>query len=139
MHSKGLPETMQANPQYGDVLFEVFDHLADRIAYATDAGIKVERIITDPGIGFGKNLQHNVTLLHYLAVFHDLGLPILLGASRKRFIGTLTETEVADARIIGSVAAALHGFSQGVQITRVHDTQETRQALNLHLALSETF
>ena len=137
MHSKGLPDTMQDNPDYGDVLFEVFDHLHERIDFAIQSGIQPERIITDPGIGFGKNLLHNVTLLHYLTVFHDLGAPILLGASRKRFIGTLTKAELASDRVIGSVAVALHGFAQGVQITRVHDVKETRQALDLHIALSE--
>ena len=135
MHSSETPATMQTNPYYDDVVLEVFDHLADRIDHAVSAGIRRDRIITDPGIGFGKTLQHNVTLLRHLAIYHDLGLPILLGASRKRFIGTISDTDVAADRMGGSVAVALHGAAQGVQILRVHDTKETRQALSLHKAL----
>jgi len=136
MHSQGRPETMQDDPHYADVAFDVFDHLAERIAVAEAAGIRRENIITDPGIGFGKTLQHNVTLLQMLALYHDLGLPILLGASRKRFIGTITGSEVASDRLGGSLAVALHGAAQGVQILRVHDTKETRQAISLQKALN---
>lgn len=136
MHSQGRPETMQDDPHYADVAFDVFDHLAERVAAAEAAGIRRENIITDPGIGFGKTLQHNVTLLQMLALYHDLGLPILLGASRKRFIGTITGSEVASDRLGGSLAVALHGAAQGVQILRVHDTKETRQAISLQSALN---
>nr|WP_252734665.1 dihydropteroate synthase [Octadecabacter sp. B2R22] len=136
MHSVETPVTMQDDPQYDDVVLDVFDHLAERIDFAITAGISRDLIITDPGIGFGKTLQHNVTLLRHLAIYHDLGLPILLGASRKRFIGTISETDVAADRMAGSVAVALHGAAQGVQILRVHDTKETRQALSLQKALS---
>lgn len=136
MHSQGQPETMQDDPHYQDVVFDVFDHLADRIAVAEAAGIRRGNIITDPGIGFGKTLQHNVTLLRMLAVYHDLGLPILLGASRKRFIGTITGTDAAHDRRGGSLAVALHGAAQGVHLLRVHDTKDTRQALSLQLVLS---
>nr|WP_237693237.1 dihydropteroate synthase [Octadecabacter algicola] len=136
MHSVETPVTMQDDPKYDDVVLDVFDHLAERIECAVSAGISHDLIITDPGIGFGKTLQHNVTLLRHLAIYHDLGLPILLGASRKRFIGTISETDVAADRMAGSVAVALHGAAQGVQILRVHDTKETRQALSLQKALS---
>ena len=136
MHAKGDPATMQDDPRYGDVTAEVFDHLAERIAVAEAAGIARDRIITDPGIGFGKTLQHNVTLLRRIAVYHDLGLPILLGASRKRFIGTIGGAPDAQDRLGGSVAVALHGAFQGVQILRVHDTRETRQAISLQMALN---
>ncbi|MEL6641405.1 MAG: dihydropteroate synthase [Pseudomonadota bacterium] len=136
MHSQGQPETMQDDPRYAAVTFDVFDHLAERIAAAEAAGIKRANMITDPGIGFGKTLQHNVRLLRDLAIYHDLGLPILLGASRKRFIGTITGADVAADRLGGSVAVALHGALQGVQILRVHDTKETRQALSLQIALN---
>ncbi len=138
MHSVGTPDTMQAQAQYDDVVFDVFDHLAERIAFAVQAGIDRQKIITDPGIGFGKTLQHNVTLLRNLTVYHDLGLPILLGASRKRFIGTISGVEQAAERVAGSLAVALHGVTQGVQVLRVHDTAETRQALSLHLAVNGT-
>ena len=136
MHSQGRPETMQDDPRYDAVTFDVFDHLMERIAAAEEAGIARDRIITDPGIGFGKTLQHNVRLLREIAVYHDLGLPILLGASRKRFIGTITGAEVASGRLGGSLAVALHGAGQGVQLLRVHDTKETRQAISLQIALN---
>jgi len=136
MHSVGTPDTMQDLAQYEDVLFDVYDHLAERIEFAVGHGIARDQIITDPGIGFGKLLQHNVTLLRDLALYHDLGCPILLGASRKRFIGTISRTEQADQRVAGSVAVALHGAAQGVQILRVHDTKETRQALSLQQAMA---
>ena len=136
MHSQGLPEDMQDNPTYEDVVFDVFDHLAERISFAEQAGIAREDIITDPGIGFGKTLQHNLSLLRGLAIYHDLGLPILLGASRKRFIGTINGEDDAAQRLGGSVAVAIHGAAQGAQILRVHDVKETKQALELQLALS---
>ncbi len=95
MHSQGRPEDMQNDPRYDDVLFDVMDYLEERISFAEAKGIKRERIITDPGIGFGKTLEHNVTLLRNLSLLHDLGLPVLLGVSRKRFIGTIGQAEVA--------------------------------------------
>ncbi|WP_282181431.1 dihydropteroate synthase [Aliiroseovarius marinus] len=137
MHSQGRPEDMQNDPRYDDVLFDVMDYLEERISFAEGKGIKRERIITDPGIGFGKTLEHNVTLLRNLSLLHDLGLPVLLGVSRKRFIGTIGQAEVARDRVAGSVAVAMHGIAQGMQILRVHDTFETRQALRLHAAMTE--
>jgi dihydropteroate synthase len=136
MHSQGLPQDMQDDPAYSEVVLDVYDHLSDRIAFAQAAGIKPGRIITDPGIGFGKTLQHNVTLLRDLAIYHSLGLPVLLGASRKRFIGTISGEDAAAARLGGSVAVALHGAAQGAQILRVHDVKETKQALSLQMALN---
>jgi dihydropteroate synthase len=135
MHSVGDPATMQANPVYGDVLREVFDHLAERIAMAEAAGIARHNIIADPGIGFGKTLQHNVALLRGLTVYHELGVPLLLGASRKKFIGTISGAEQAKDRMPGSIAVALHGAALGVHILRVHDVRETRQALDLWSAI----
>ena len=136
MHALGDPATMQRDPHYGDVLLDVFDFLADRVAVAQAAGIPRSRIAVDPGIGFGKTLQHNLTLLNRLSLFHDLGLPVLLGASRKRFIGTIgAETEAA-RRMPGSLAVALAGVAQGMQMIRVHDVAETRQALSLWQAVT---
>jgi dihydropteroate synthase len=129
MHSLGSPETMQNNPQYSDVALEVYDHLAERIAAALQAGIKAAQIIADPGIGFGKTLKHNLILLSDLAMYHDLGVPLLLGLSRKKFIGTIGQAEIAKDRMPGSVAGALHGAAMGVHILRVHDVKETVQAL----------
>lgn len=137
MHAQGTPDVMQNAPRYDDVLFDVMAKLEDRIEFAVSKGVKFERIIADPGIGFGKTLEHNVTLLRNLALLHDLGLPMLLGVSRKRFIGTIGQVENAKDRLAGSVAVALHGVAHGAQILRVHDTFETRQALMLEMALIE--
>ena len=136
MHAQGQPETMQHDPRYENVIFDVVDHLQERLETAMKAGIRAENIIADPGIGFGKTLQHNVTLLRSLALLHDLGLPMLLGVSRKRFIGTLGGAEVAKDRVAGSVAVALNGVAQGAHILRVHDVAETAQALRLQMALT---
>lgn len=138
MHSIATPETMQANAAYDDVLLDVYDHLAERIAVAEAAGIPRHCIIVDPGIGFGKTLEHNLTLIKGLSLFHGLGCPILLGASRKRFIGTLGHAPEAKDRLGGSVAVALEGVRQGVQILRVHDTFATKQAIDLQMAMIGT-
>ncbi len=136
MHAKGDPKTMQDNPHYDDVLLEVFDFLASRIAAAIEAGIPRSRLVADPGIGFGKTLEHNLELLHGLSIFHGLGVPLLVGASRKRFIGALTGESDTKARLPGSIAAALIAAGQGAQILRVHDVAETRQALAVWRAAS---
>lgn len=136
MHAQGTPQTMQNSPRYGNVLHEVHDFLAERIEYALDQGIARARLIVDPGIGFGKTLRHNLTLLSGLSLFHDLGAAVLLGASRKKFIGTLSGVETAGARMPGSVAVALQAAAQGAQIIRVHDVTETVQALALWRALT---
>lgn len=138
MHAQGDPRSMQADPRYDDVVAEVLDALQARIAAAEGAGIARDRIVIDPGIGFGKTLEHNLTLLRWLSVFHDLGLPVLLGASRKRFIGTLTGVDVPAERLAGSLAVALHGAGQGVHVLRVHDVAQTRQALTMWQALNAT-
>jgi dihydropteroate synthase len=131
MHAQGDPATMQKDPRYDDVFAEVFAFLQERIAAAVQAGIPRSHIIIDPGIGFGKTLQHNVTLLRRLSDLHALGQPILLGASRKRFIGQIAGGAAPQDRLGGSIAVALHGAALGVQILRVHDTVQTRQALSL--------
>jgi dihydropteroate synthase len=128
MHARGEPRTMQENPVYADVVLDIYDWLEARVAACERAGIGRNKLIVDPGIGFGKTLAHNLSLLGSLGVFHGLGCPVLLGASRKSFIGRLTGAG-ADDRLPGSIAAALIGAAQGVQILRVHDVAETRQAL----------
>lgn len=138
MHARGTPKFMQQDPQYDDVVAEVMDHLSERIDFAEGRGIAGGKIITDPGIGFGKSAAHNLTLLRNLSVLHDLGRPFLLGASRKRFIGTIGGADTAQDRMAGSVAVALHGVAQGAQILRVHDVAETAQALRLWLAIQGT-
>ena len=131
MHSSGPPETMQDNPIYEDVVLDVYDSLEARIDGLIGQGIRRDRIIADPGIGFGKTMEHNLALLNKSSLFHSLGVPLLLGVSRKGFIGKVTQEDVAKARVIGSVSAALTGVSQGVQIFRVHDVKETRQAFDM--------
>lgn len=137
MHAQGTPQTMQKDPKYNDVRFDVHDWLMAALARAAAAGIDHTRIILDPGIGFGKTVAHNIALLSHLALLHASGCAILLGASRKRFIGVLSGAEATDARLAGSLAVALHGASQGAQILRVHDVEETRQALTLWQAMNE--
>jgi dihydropteroate synthase len=136
MHAQGDPQTMQKDPRYGDVLLDVFDFLAGRMAAAEAAGVARERLIVDPGIGFGKTVEHNLALIRGLSLFHTLGAAVLLGASRKRFIGTLSGVEVAAERVAGSVAAALAGAGQGAQVLRAHDVAETVQALAVWRALA---
>lgn len=127
MHMQGDPRTMQKNPVYQDVTQDVLLYLLDR---AQNSGLKKENICLDPGIGFGKTLEHNLTLLRHLETFVMSGYPILLGASRKSFIAKLMEADTAD-RLGGSLAAVLRGAEAGVQIVRVHDVAATVQALKV--------
>ena len=131
MHHRGRPETMQDDPRYDDVLVEVYEWLEERIEAAQAAGIKRERILVDPGFGFGKNVGHNLELMNGLALFHSLGCPLMIGTSRKRTIGALSNEAPADRRLAGSIAFALKAVEQGVQIVRVHDVFETVQALRI--------
>lgn len=135
MHAQGDPATMQQAPQYDDVLLDVFDFLEAQIEKLTAIGIPQDRIIADPGIGFGKTLEHNLQLLSRLSLFHSLGVPILLGASRKKFIGTIGGEENAERRMPGSIAVALAALKHGSQIVRVHDVPETAQAIALWRAV----
>ncbi|HEU0221500.1 MAG TPA: dihydropteroate synthase [Paracoccaceae bacterium] len=137
MHAQGDPKTMQADPRYEDVLLDVYDWLEARIAACEAAGIPRARLMVDPGIGFGKTLAHNLALIRGLSLFHGLGCPVLLGVSRKGFIGALTGVREAGQRLGGSVAAGLAGLDQGAQILRVHDVGVTKQAIDVWLALNE--
>jgi dihydropteroate synthase len=131
MHHRGAPEVMQEDPRYDDVLVEVYQWLEQRIAGAIDAGVSRENILIDPGFGFGKNVGHNLELMNGLALFHSLGCPLVVGASRKRTIGALSGEAPADKRIAGSIAFALKAAEQGAQIVRAHDVFETVQALRV--------
>lgn len=137
MHAQGDPKTMQQDPQYRDVTGEVLNFLVGRIGQAIQAGMKLSNIIVDPGIGFGKTLAHNLTLLRDMPRFVALGRPVLVGASRKRFIAALDQGAAVEDRLGGSIAAALYAAHQGAQILRVHDVAETRQALTVQKALSD--
>jgi dihydropteroate synthase len=129
MHAQGDPKTMNDNPQYSDVVLDVFDFLEQRIRACVAAGIPRSKLIADPGLGFGKHLHHNVAVLSAMSLYHGLGVPVLLGASRKKLIGQIAGVDLPKERVPGSLAAALHSISQGVQIVRVHDVSETRQAV----------
>ena len=131
MHYQGTPQTMQQNPTYDDALLDVYDWLEARINACVAAGIAREKIILDPGIGFGKTVRHNLEILNGLGLYHALGCPILLGVSRKRFIAALSREEAASERLPGSLAVAVQGAAQGVQMFRVHDVPETVQALKI--------
>lgn len=137
MHHQGEPGSMQDNPRYGDVLVEVFHWLEKRVAAAEAAGIARANILIDPGIGFGKSVGHNLELMNGLALFHGLGCPVVLGASRKRFIGALSNEAPADRRLPGSLALAMKAVEQGAQIVRVHDVAETVQALKVWRGLKD--
>ncbi len=136
MHAQGLPETMQDNPAYGDVLLEVYDYLEARLKACEAAGIPRARIMVDPGIGFGKTMAHNLALLRGISLFHGLGCAILLGVSRKGMIGKIADEPAPERRFAGSIALGLEGLNQGVQMLRVHDIAETRQAIALWNALN---
>lgn len=137
MHSQGDPKTMQRAPHYEDVVEEVYAYLARRIEAAAAAGVAQEKVIVDPGIGFGKTLEHNLALLAGLGRFTGLGAPVLLGASRKRFIAALDRQAPVSERVAGSLAAALEGWRRGASILRVHDVAATRQALAVAVAIEK--
>jgi len=137
MHHQGDPQTMQDDPRYDDVLVEVYLWLEDRIQAAEEAGIARDKILIDPGFGFGKKLAHNLELMNGLALLHALGCPIVIGASRKRTIGALSGEAPPDKRLGGSIVFALKAVEQGVQLVRVHDVFETVQALKVWRGLRD--
>ena len=139
MHMKGTPLTMQKSPEYDSPILDVFDYLQWRVSVCLRAGILPENLIIDPGIGFGKNDEHNISILTRISLLHSLGFPILLGLSRKSLIANLSNGEPADKRLPGSLAAAIYAAAQGVQLLRVHDVSETRQALTIKEALQCSF
>lgn len=134
MHMQGTPQTMQHEPSYENVVQEVREFLAERVAFAESSGVAPERVIIDPGIGFGKTMEHNLCLLRELHEFTQLGQPLLVGASRKRFIGRILDAD-ADARLEGSLAAAVAAALAGANILRVHDVKETWRAVRVANAI----
>jgi dihydropteroate synthase len=136
MHMQGQPQTMQADPRYDCAPLEVYDYLAARVAACEAGGISRERIMVDPGIGFGKTASHNAQILATLPLLHGLGCPVLLAASRKTFVAQLSQGEPPAQRLPGTLAAHLAGLNAGVQALRVHDVAETVQALKVWQALS---
>ena len=130
-HMKGTPKSMQLNPTYNNVLLDIYDFFENKLKYLRNEGIKHNNIILDPGIGFGKNLKHNITLLKNISIFHSLGLPVMLGLSRKRFIKDISRENDTKERIGGTVSSCIQAYLQGVQILRVHDVKEIDQAFKV--------
>jgi dihydropteroate synthase len=135
MHSQGTPQTMQKNPSYTNVIEDIYAFFEERLEACKTARIEKKNLILDVGIGFGKTLEHNLLLLGNIKHFQDLGCPLLLGTSRKGFIGALSQNEPSESRQGGSLASALWGLSQGVQIFRVHDVAQTAQAFAVYRAI----
>ena len=138
MHMQGTPKNMQLNPKYSNVVTDIIEFFNDRINKYVTNRIEKKRIIIDPGIGFGKTLEDNLQVLGNIKKFHDLGVPILIGTSRKSFIGKIDQNTDVEGRLPGSISSALWCVSQGVQFLRVHDVKETRQALKIYQAISES-
>ena len=130
-HMKGTPKNMQIKPIYKNVLLDIFDFFEAKLKYLRKQGIKHNNIILDPGIGFGKNLKHNITLLKNISIYHSLGLPVMLGLSRKRFIKDISRENDTKERIGGTVSSCIQAYLQGVQILRVHDVKEISQAFKV--------
>jgi dihydropteroate synthase len=130
-HSLGNPDIMQDNPKYKNVLLDIYDFFEEKIKFLRRVGINHNNIILDPGIGFGKNLKHNMTIIKNISIYHSLGLPILLGISRKKFIKELSDNNDSSSRIGGTISSSIFAMMQGVQILRVHDVNEVNQSVKV--------
>ncbi len=130
-HMKGNTETMQKNPSYNNVLLDIYDYFEDKLRQIRKSGIKHNHIILDPGVGFGKNMKHNITLINNVSIFHSLGLPVMLGISRKRFIKDISGNNDSKERIGGTVSSSIFSILQGVQILRIHDVNEVNQGIKV--------
>ncbi|MDA8851417.1 dihydropteroate synthase [Candidatus Pelagibacter sp.] len=130
-HSQGTPEKMQKNPKYKNELLDIYDFFEQKIKFLISKGIKHNNIMIDPGIGFGKNLKHNMNLIRSVSIFHTLGFPILLGLSRKKFIKDLSGKNDSKDRLGGTVASSLYAIMQGVQVLRIHDVNELTQSIKV--------
>ena len=135
-HIQGSPKNMQKNPKYKNVLLDVYDYFENKISTIRKKGIKHNNILIDPGIGFGKNLKHNITLISKISIFHSLGFPILVGISKKKFIKDISGTNDSKERIGGTVSTVLFCMLQGVQILRVHDVNEIKQSIKVFKSIN---
>ena len=135
-HMKGAPEIMQKKPSYKNVLLDIYDYFEDKLKLIRKKGIKHNHIILDPGIGFGKNMKHNITLINNISIFHSLGLPVMLGISRKRFIKDISGNNDSKERIGGTVSSSIFSILQGVQILRIHDVNEVNQGIKVFKKLN---
>ena len=130
-HMKGTPKNMQINPSYKNVLLDIYDFFEMKLKKLRKHGIRHNQILIDPGIGFGKNLKHNITLIKNISIFHSLGFPILLGVSRKRFIRDISGVNESKNRLGGTLSSSIYSLTQGVQILRIHDVNEINQGLKV--------
>lgn len=137
MHMQGNPENMQDSPKYNNVIDEILAFFDERLAYCQKQGIAEDKVILDPGLGFGKTLEHNLQIIKHLDAFHKFGCPVLLGASRKGFIGNISAEKSPKDRLAGSLASALIGLEKGARYFRVHDVKETKQAFDVHRAVMD--
>ena len=137
-HIKGIPKTMQKKPKYRNVLFDIYDFFEERINYVRNNGIKHNKIILDPGIGFGKNLKHNMNLISNISIFHSLGFPIMLGVSRKKFIKDISGINDSKYRLGGTISSSLFALMQGIQVLRVHNVNEVIQGIKVFKKLIES-
>ncbi len=136
-HSLGNPDVMQDNPKYKNVLLDIYDFFEKKIKYLRINGIDHNNIILDPGIGFGKNLKHNLKLIKNISIYHSLGLPILLGISRKKFIKELSGKNDSSSRVGGTISSSIYAMMQGVQLLRIHDVNEINQSLKVFKELTK--
>tara|TARA_B100001540_G_scaffold193678_1_gene170699 strand:- start:183 stop:1235 length:1053 start_codon:yes stop_codon:yes gene_type:complete len=135
-HMQGTPKNMQKKPNYENVLLDIYDFFENKIKEIRSLGIRHNNIILDPGIGFGKNLKHNMTLINNISIFHSLGFPIMLGTSRKRFIKDLSGNNDSKERLGGTISSSLYAMMQGIQILRVHDINEVNQSIKVFKSLN---
>ena len=130
-HMQGNPSTMQKNPKYNNVVLDIYDFFEKKLKFIRANKITHNNIILDPGIGFGKNLKHNITILNQISIFHSLGFPVMLGISKKKFIKDIAKDNDSINRTGGTISSSVHALQQGVQILRVHDINETKQAMKV--------
>ena len=135
-HIKGTPEIMQKNPRYNNIVLDIYDYFEDKLKFIREKGINHNHIILDPGIGFGKNMKHNITIINNISIFHSLGLPVMLGISRKRFIKDISGNNDSIERIGGTVSSSIFSMLQGVQILRIHDVNEVSQGIKVFKKLN---
>ena len=134
-HIQGTPKDMQIQPKYKNVLLDIYDYFEKKLKIIRSMNINHRNIILDPGIGFGKNMKHNITLINQISIFHSLGYPVMLGLSRKRFIKDVVKTNDSKERLGGTISSCIYSAMQGVQILRVHDVNEVKQALKIYEAI----
>ena len=130
-HMQGSPLTMQNKPKYNNVLLDIYDYFEDRIKYVRFNNINHNNILIDPGIGFGKNLKHNITLISKISIFHSLGFPVLIGVSRKSFIKAIAGKNDTKERLGGTIGSSLFAIMQGIQVLRIHDFNEVIQSIKI--------